>query len=57
MTGVDNVPYGEYAAPALTTVDIQSEKMGELAMQKLIDALAGHAGYRTFDVRAAAHRP
>jgi LacI family transcriptional regulator len=43
VTGIDNVPYGAYAAPGLTTVDIQSEKMGELAMQKLIDALAGHA--------------
>jgi LacI family transcriptional regulator len=42
VTGIDNVPYGAYAAPGLTTVDIQSEKMGELAMQKLIDALAGH---------------
>ncbi|SAL18971.1 LacI family DNA-binding transcriptional regulator [Caballeronia humi] len=42
VTGIDNVPYGEFASPALTTVDIQSEKMGELAMQKLIDALAGH---------------
>ncbi|MEX3896852.1 LacI family DNA-binding transcriptional regulator [Paraburkholderia sp. BR10954] len=53
VTGVDNVPYGEYAAPALTTVDIQSEKMGELAMQKLIDALAGHAaaGHSTFEPR------
>jgi DNA-binding LacI/PurR family transcriptional regulator len=39
--GFDNVPYGEYAWPALTTVDLQSEKMGELAMLKLIDALAG----------------
>ncbi|RKE37521.1 LacI family transcriptional regulator [Paraburkholderia sp. BL23I1N1] len=53
VTGVDNVPYGEYAAPALTTVDIQSEKMGELAMQKLIDALAGHAeaGHSVFEPR------
>ncbi len=42
VTGIDNVPYGAYAAPG-PTVDIQSEKMGELAMQKLIDALAGHA--------------
>ncbi|MDR5740441.1 MULTISPECIES: LacI family DNA-binding transcriptional regulator [unclassified Caballeronia] len=42
VTGIDNVPYGAYAAPGLTTIDIQSEKMGELAMQKLIDALAGH---------------
>lgn len=53
VAGIDNVPYGEYAAPALTTVDIQSEKMGELAMQKLIDALAGHAeaGYSMFEPR------
>jgi DNA-binding LacI/PurR family transcriptional regulator len=41
VTGFDNVPYGEYAVPALTTVDLQSEKMGELAMLKLIDVLAG----------------
>lgn len=41
VTGIDNAPYGEYAEPALTTVDTQSEKMGELATQKLIDALAG----------------
>jgi LacI family transcriptional regulator len=53
VTGVDNVPYAAYAAPALTTVDIQSEKMGELAMQKLIDALAGHAepGHSMFEPR------
>ncbi|WP_077178910.1 substrate-binding domain-containing protein [Burkholderia cenocepacia] len=53
VAGVDNVPYGEYAAPALTTVDIQSENMGELAMQKLIDALAGRtdASYSTFEPR------
>ncbi|MFM0737253.1 LacI family DNA-binding transcriptional regulator [Paraburkholderia xenovorans] len=41
VTGFDNVSYGEYASPALTTVDLQSERMGELAMLKLIDALAG----------------
>lgn len=53
VAGIDNVPYGEYAAPALTTVDIQSENMGELAMQKLIDALAGRtdASYSTFEPR------
>ena len=41
VTGFDNVPYGEYAVPALTTVDMQSEKMGEAAMLKLIDVLSG----------------
>lgn len=53
VTGIDNVPYGEYASPALTTVDIQSEKMGELAMQKLLEALAGkrESGYATFEPR------
>jgi LacI family transcriptional regulator len=41
VAGFDNVPYGEYASPALTSVDFQSEKMGELAMTKLIDELHG----------------
>ncbi|SAL58085.1 LacI family DNA-binding transcriptional regulator [Caballeronia humi] len=41
VTGIDNVPYGEISAPTLTSVDTQSEMMGEIAMQKLIDALAG----------------
>ncbi|MCC8392783.1 LacI family transcriptional regulator [Paraburkholderia sp. MMS20-SJTR3] len=43
VAGFDNVPYGEYTAPALTTVDFQSEKMGELAMTKLLDQLHGNA--------------
>lgn len=41
IAGFDNVPYGEYASPALTTMDLQSERMGELAMLKLLDALDG----------------
>ncbi|WP_084687760.1 LacI family DNA-binding transcriptional regulator [Paraburkholderia oxyphila] len=41
VVGFDNVSYAEYASPALTTVDLQSEKMGELAMTKLIAALNG----------------
>ncbi|OJH39183.1 LacI family DNA-binding transcriptional regulator [Cystobacter ferrugineus] len=53
VTGIDNVPYGEYSAPSLTTVDIQSEKMGELAMRKLLDLLGGgsDSGYATFEPR------
>ncbi|WP_322052923.1 LacI family DNA-binding transcriptional regulator [Paraburkholderia bannensis] len=43
VAGIDNVPYGEYVEPRLTTIDTQSQKMGELAVQKLIDALAGRA--------------
>ncbi|WP_322013421.1 LacI family DNA-binding transcriptional regulator [Paraburkholderia sp. J12] len=41
VAGFDNVPYGEYASPALTSVDFQSEQMGELAMTRLIDELRG----------------
>jgi LacI family transcriptional regulator len=41
VTGIDNVPYGEVSAPTLTSVDTQSETMGEIAMQMLIDSLAG----------------
>ncbi|AVF42544.1 LacI family transcriptional regulator [Pandoraea apista] len=43
VTGMDNVSFGEYISPALTTVDMQSEKMGELAMLKMLDALSGAA--------------
>ncbi|MBB5470565.1 DNA-binding LacI/PurR family transcriptional regulator [Paraburkholderia sp. CI2] len=53
IAGFDNVPYGEYASPALTSVDFQSEKMGELAMMNLIDELHGKgeesAGYSMLD--------
>jgi DNA-binding LacI/PurR family transcriptional regulator len=41
VAGLENVPYGEYVSPALTTIDFQSEKMGELAMTKLIEQLNG----------------
>ncbi|MGF6505424.1 hypothetical protein [Paraburkholderia sp. 32] len=48
------MPYGEYASPALTSVDFQSEKMGELTMMKLIDELHGKgeesAGYSMLDL-------
>ncbi|MDF3086740.1 substrate-binding domain-containing protein, partial [Burkholderia sola] len=47
ITGIDNAPYGQYSEPALTTVDTQSEKMGELATLKVFEALAGrHDGER-----------
>lgn len=44
VAGIDNVPYGEYVEPRLTTIEGQSEKMGELAVQMLIDTLAGRPG-------------
>jgi LacI family transcriptional regulator len=41
VAGIDNVPYGEYVEPRLTTVDTQSIRMGESAMLKLVDVLDG----------------
>jgi len=41
VAGFDNIAYGEYVSPALTTVDLQSEKTGELAVSKLLDAING----------------
>jgi DNA-binding LacI/PurR family transcriptional regulator len=53
VVGFDNILYGGYAWPALTTVDLQSEKMGELAMTKLLDQLAGKgdSGYSMLEPR------
>jgi LacI family transcriptional regulator len=53
VAGFDNVPYGEYASPSLTTVDLQSEKMGEFAMTRLINELGGNAerGYSMLEPR------
>lgn len=42
ITGFDNIPFGQYLSPPLTTVDMQSERMGEEAMRRLLDAIAGH---------------
>jgi LacI family transcriptional regulator len=36
IAGFDNIIYGRYASPALTTVDTASELTGETAMQRLI---------------------
>lgn len=41
VCGFDNISHGEYAWPGLTTVDIQSERLGEVAMLRLLDVLAG----------------
>ncbi|MFL6675192.1 MAG: LacI family DNA-binding transcriptional regulator [Massilia sp.] len=39
--GFDNIQFGRYASPPLTSVDLQSERMGELGMNKLLAAIAG----------------
>lgn len=41
VAGFDDIPYAEYVSPSLTSVNLQSEGMGELAMRKMLDLLAG----------------
>ncbi len=41
VVGIDNIPFGRFTSPSLTTVDIQSERIGEEAMQLLIRQIAG----------------
>lgn len=41
VVGIDNIPFGRFTSPALTTVDIQSERLGEEAMQLLFRQIAG----------------
>jgi LacI family transcriptional regulator len=41
VVGFDNIPYGKYVTPALTTVDLQSERMGAAAMEKLLAVIRG----------------
>lgn len=41
VVGVDNIPYGRFTSPALTTVDTQSERLGEEGMRLLIQHIAG----------------
>ncbi len=41
VAGFDNIPYGKYTTPALTTVDLQSERLGATAMEKLLAAIRG----------------
>jgi LacI family transcriptional regulator len=41
VAGFDNIAYGSYATPALTSVDLQSERMGAVAMQKLLASIDG----------------
>ena len=41
VAGFDNIQYGLYTSPPLTTVDLQSERMGVAAMEKLIATIDG----------------
>lgn len=59
IAGFDNILYGRYAHPALTTVDTASELTGETAMQRLIERIQGGAdavpgGFETLAARVVA---
>jgi LacI family transcriptional regulator len=41
VVGFDNIPYGRYMTPALTTVDLQSERLGATLMHKLLGVIRG----------------
>jgi LacI family transcriptional regulator len=41
VAGFDNIQYGLYTSPPLTTVDLQSEHMGAAAMAQLIATVEG----------------
>lgn len=41
VAGFDNVPYAEYVSPPLTSVNLQSQGLGELAMKKMLNLLSG----------------
>jgi len=41
VAGFDNIQFGNYTSPPLTTVDLQSERMGVAAMEKLLDTIEG----------------
>ncbi|WP_370680248.1 LacI family DNA-binding transcriptional regulator [Comamonas sp. GB3 AK4-5] len=41
LAGFDNTAYGRLQHPSLTSVDMQSEQMGEQAMQRLAEVIAG----------------
>jgi LacI family transcriptional regulator len=41
VVGVDNIPFGGFTSPALTTVDTQSERLGEEGMRLLFRQIAG----------------
>lgn len=55
VVGIDNIPFGQFTSPALTTVDTQSERLGEEGMRLLFRQIAGDpagdAGHMTIEPR------
>jgi LacI family transcriptional regulator len=43
VVGIDNIPFGRFTSPALTTVDTQSEHLGEEGMRLLFRLISGEA--------------
>ena len=41
VAGFDNIQFGNFVSPALTSVDLHSERMGAAAMQKLLACIDG----------------
>ena len=39
LVGIDNIPFGRFTNPPLTTVDVQSERLGEEAMRTLLSQI------------------
>jgi LacI family transcriptional regulator len=54
LAGIDNIPFGQFTSPGLTTVDIQSEHMGEEGMRMLLHLIEGDTsvkGHTTVEPR------
>ena len=43
VVGIDNIPFGRFTSPTLTTVDTQSELLGEEGMRLLLRQIEGDA--------------
>ncbi|MET1114655.1 MAG: LacI family DNA-binding transcriptional regulator [Comamonas sp.] len=41
IAGFDNIAYGRFCSPALTSVDMMSEAVGELSMRRLVETIQG----------------
>lgn len=44
VAGFDNIAYGRFCSPMLTSVDMMSEAIGEVAMRRLVDVIQGVQG-------------
>jgi len=47
VVGIDNIPFGRFTSPALTTVDTQSERLGEEGMRLLLRQIEAEAPSET----------